>query len=810
MVRGSLYPTDLRTIALIGNHLPRQCGIATFTTDLLAALAQEAPETDLWAVVMNDTPEGYDYPGQVRFELDYKKIADYRLAADFLNMNQVDTVCLQHEFGIFGGNSGSHLLELLSNLRMPVVTTLHTVLMAPNLGQRAVMEKICHLSDRLVVMSRKAEDILRQVYGVPSEKVVLIHHGIPDVPFVDPNYYKDQFGVEGRKVILTFGLVSPGKGIEYMIDALPAIVEKHPEITYIVLGATHPHVKRDQGESYRLSLQRRARELGVEDHIIFHNRFVTLEELVEFLGAADIYVTPYLGQEQIVSGTLAYSLGAGKAIVSTPYWYAQEMLADGRGRLVPFRDSAALAEQVIDLLDNEVARHAMRKKAYTFCREMIWKEVARRYLEVFVEVKEERERRPRVVFQAKTLQAKPTEMPQPKLDHLRRMTDDVGMLQHANFIVPNRYHGYCTDDNARALIAVLLARNIVSDDDGLTDLAGRYLSFLHHAFKEETGRFRNFMGYDRRWLEEEGSEDSHGRAVWGLGMAVTSSQSDGLTEMALTLFEKALPAMLEFKYPRAWAFGLIGVHAYLKRFGGDSQVRRVRDKLAHRLFEDYQAHADDEWPWIEDELTYANAKIPQALIASGQWLGNQEMLEAGLKTLDWLLKIQTDETRGHFVPIGNHGWFRRGGPRARFDQQPIEVQNTIEACLEAYQATQDEKWLTEAQRCLEWFLGRNDLNVALYDYKTGGCCDGLTADGPNRNQGAESTLAWLLSLLNLYAVSESSTNEEALAQNCAAAREVDRYVIPADRHGQFLPAETVRNWNLHRGGQGVHPEGQPR
>ena len=705
---------------------------------------------------MNDIPEGYDYPPQVRFELNYKTLSDYRLAADFLNMNNVDVVCLQHEFGIYGGTYGSHILELLRNLRMPVVTTLHTVVAEAEPGQKAVLKEISRISARLVVMSHKAEENLKKLYGVSAEKTVFIPHGIPDVPFVDPSFYKDQFGVEGRKVVLSFGLVSPGKGIEYMIDALPEVVKKYPEIAYIILGATHPQIKREQGEAYRLSLQLRAREQGVEQHLIFHNRFVALKELCEFLGAADIYVTPYLNKEQIVSGTLAYALGAGKAAISTPYWYAEEMLDEGRGRIVPFRDSKALAAQIIDLFDNEIERHAMRKRAYNFCRNMVWREVARRYLEVFSEVQEERERRPGVSFRTRTLKETPPELPQIKLEHFYRMTDDVGILQHAKFIVPNRFHGYCTDDNARALIAVLMAQGFIHNGPSLTDLACRYLSFIHYAFNATNGRFRNFMGYDRKWREEEGSEDSHGRAIWSLGTVVAFSKSESLTGVALNVFETALPAVLKFRSPRAWAFGLVGIHAYLRRFSGDSKVRRVREKLANKLFKLYQSNATADWPWVEDTLTYANGKVPQALILSGQWLQRGDMVEAGLRCLEWLSRIQKDP-RGHFVPIGNHGWFSRNGRRARFDQQPIEAQNMIEAYIEAYNATRNQSWINEAQWCFEWFLGRNDLNVPLYDYRTGGCCDGLTTDGANHNQGAEATLAWLISLLNMYSLRESET-----------------------------------------------------
>lgn len=768
MLKSENHPLHTHKIALIGNYLPRRCGIATFTTDLLTNLSKDDSAGECCAIVMNDRADGYRYPAQVRFEVNQHIMSEYLLAADFLNRNRVDVVCLQHEFGIFGGKDGAYVLDLLGNLRMPVITTLHTVLQSPSDGQLSVLRRISQFSDRLVVMSKQAKQILNNVYDVSENKIAVIHHGIPDVPFVDPNFYKDQYGVEGRKVILTFGLLSPGKGIETMIDALPSIVEHHPETVYIVLGATHPHVKKNQGESYRLSLQRRARDLGVSEHLIFHNRFVDLKELCEFLGAADIYATPYLNLEQVVSGTLAYALGSGKATISTPYWYAEEMLADGRGRLVPFNNPAALAEQVVDLLNNEVERHAMRKRAYTFCRKMIWKEVGRKYISLFNDVKAERARSPRPVFRAKTMDEAPRELPQPKLDHIIRLSDNVGILQHAKYIVPDRYHGYCTDDNARALIAVLMAKEMIADSEVVTNLACTYISFLHHAFNEETGRFRNFMGYDRRWLEEVGSEDSHGRAVWGLGEAVILAEEADIRDAARAIFEKALPAITAFTSPRTWAFALAGIHAYLGRYSGDSKVRRVREILADRLLDKYMQNASDEWPWIEDRLTYANGKIAQALILSGRCLNRDEMLEAGLKSLNWLIKIQTD-TKGHFVPIGNNGWYSRDGAKARFDQQPIEALDMIEACREAYEATNEMSWIYHAQRCMEWFLGRNDLNAPLYDHKTGGCCDGLNADGPNRNQGAESTLVCFLSMLHLNRmrssqISVGNRSEEAFVE----------------------------------------------
>jgi len=735
-------------VALIGNYLPRRCGIATFTADLTEALGLERSESDYWVVAMNDRAEGYDYPMQVRFEVSERSPADYALAADFLNMNRVEVACLQHEYGIYGGEHGAYVLDLVSNLRMPLVTTLHTVVQEPTPKLAAVTRRIAELSDRVVVMSDKAASILKDVYGIPSRVIEKIPHGIPDVPFVDPAYYKDQYGVEGRKVILTFGLLSPNKGIETMIEALPSVVATHPDAVYVVLGATHPHVRRQHGEAYRLSLQRLARQVGVEDHVIFHDRFVSQRELLQFLGAADLYVTPYLHREQAASGTLAYALGSGKAAISTPYWYAEELLAEGRGRLVPFRDAEALAEETIDLLTNEVERHAVRKRAYRYTRDMVWKEVARRYLEVFANVKRQRQTMPRPVFQTKTLAASPRVMPTPNLEHIVRLTDDVGILQHATHIVPNRDHGYCTDDNARALLAVIGAESTESDGSRLTDLAATYLAFLHHAFDPDRGRFRNFMAFDRRWLEAVGSEDSHARALWSLGRTVATATSQELRAVAQTLFEAALPAVTEFTSPRAWAFSLFGINAYLERYRGDSEARRIRQHLAEALLERHRKHAVADWPWIEDTLTYANGRIPHALIAAGSDTGDPSMTEAGLASLEWLVRVQTDP-RGHFAPVGSNGWYPRGGQKARFDQQPIEALAMIQACGAAYDATGDAIWISRAQVCADWFLGRNDLNLSLYDPKSGGCRDGLNADGVNSNQGAESTLACFLSFLEL-------------------------------------------------------------
>ncbi len=737
----------IKRIAFIGNYLPRRCGIATFTTDLCEAVAAESEATTCIALPVNDTAAGYDYPSRVRFELTEKDVESYRRAADFLNINDVNLVCLQHEYGIFGGRAGSHILTLLRELRMPIVTTLHTILVEPDADQRRVMSEIANLSDRLVVMSQRGKDFLTEIFDVSSDKIDLIPHGIPDVPFVDPSFHKDLFGVEGKMVLLSFGLLSASKGIENVIEALPAILADHPNVVYMILGETHPHVKETDGEAYRLSLQWLARERGVEGNVIFHNRFVSLDELMEFIGAADIYITPYLNQAQITSGTLAYTLGAGKAVISTPYWYAEEMLSEERGVLVPFRDPAALARKVTELLNDEAKRHAMRKRAYLFGRAMIWPQVARRYHETFERARAERRHFSDPGFTVKALDKHPGELPLLKLDHLLNMTDETGILQHSVFTIPNYHEGYTTDDNARALIVSALLEDVSNQE--AFQLASRYLAFIWYAYNAESGRFRNFMNYQRTWLEENGSDDSHGRALWALGTVLGRSHTPALQSMASWLFEQALPAILETTSPRAWAFALIGIHEYLRRFEGDRRASQVQEELSQKLLNLYERCRTDDWRWYEEGLTYCNAVLPHASLICGHSVKSASMIEAGLESLTWLADIQRANKGGHFVPIGSNGFYRKSGERARFDQQPVEGQAMVSACLEAYRITQDSRWRKEAQRAFEWFLGRNDLNLSIYDPTTGGCRDGLHADRPNENLGAESTLAFLQSLLEL-------------------------------------------------------------
>ncbi len=628
------------------------------------------------------------------------------------------------------------------------MTTLHTILKNPSDQQQIVLSEIARLSDRLVVMSDMAHEILSDVYGAPREKIVTIPHGISDVPFVDPNFYKDQFGVEGKDVLLTFGLLSPGKGLEYVIEALPLIVERHPGVVYIVLGATHPHVKREYGEEYRNSLIRRAHDLGVSEHVMFQNRFVEKQELCEFLGATDIYVTPYLNEEQITSGTLAYALGAGKATVSTPYWYAEEMLAEGRGRLVPFRDSVAIAEQVIDLLDNPTARHAMRKKAYNFTRRMVWGQVAGQYLDIFEQAREAWLEKRRGVAVPQTIPEQPDELPEVDLRHMRMLTDDTGILRHCLYSTPDHRYGYCTEDNARALIVSAMYWD-QTHDDSILRLMQTYLSFLAHAADEKTGRYRNYMRYDRHFSKEVGSEESHARAMWGLGMAVAYCPYESMIALATRLFARGLDVCETFTSPRAWAYTLVGIHAYLKRFSGDSEVRRHRSVLAEQLCKHFNDNVSDDWPWCQDVVTYSNGKLPHAMLMCGKWLVRNDMIDLGKKALAWLMDVQTGP-EGYLSLIGNRGWYARDRKRARFDQLPVEAHSLLDACIEAYRVTREERWVSEARKAFNWFLGDNDMRAPLYDFTTGGCRDGLAQDRVNENQGAESTLAWLMSLLTMH------------------------------------------------------------
>ena len=751
----------LRRIAFIGNSLPRRCGIATFTSDLQQAISTSRSGPETCIVAMTDHGRAYEYPSSVALQINDDNIEEYARAADFLNAGRYDTVSLQHEFGIFGGEAGAHILELLSRLTMPVVTTLHTVLAKPTRAQRAVLNGIVEASSKIVVMAEKARELLRSVYHVPDEKIEVIAHGIPDVAFVGSDAVKTKLGFAGKSVILTFGLLSPNKGIEVVIDAMPSILQRRPDAVYIVLGATHPNLVRDQGEAYRDSLRARVRELGIDNHVVFLDRFVDHVTLLEFISMCDVYVTPYLNEAQMTSGTLAYSFGLGRPVVSTPYWHARELLADGRGILVPFGDAAAIGSEIAELLTDDRRRQAMCQRAYADSRTMIWQRAAERYVSAFENARQGHSLK--VVARSNTAAPEPRSpaTPDMQIGHFLSMCDDTGLFQHAVHSVPDRAHGYCVDDNARALL-VACALNNPGERPLAEFLTARFAAFVQHAWNPDTGMFRNFMAFSRVWLEDRGSEDSHGRTLWALGECARSDASPSRRSWATALFAKALPAAEAFRSPRAWAFTLLGLDAYCASTPNDIHAAEIRRVLADRLMIIFAAVEAPGWVWFEQGLAYDNARLPQALIATGMAMQMPGYVDAGLRSLRWLMAQQTT-SQGHFRPIGTAGFGELRQPPRAFDQQPVEAAAAIAACLAAWKAEGDAEWTVMARRAFGWFLGSNDLSTALADPHTGSCRDGLHPDRANENRGGESVVSYLLALAEIRQLARVSTGQTKTA-----------------------------------------------
>jgi glycosyltransferase involved in cell wall biosynthesis len=749
--------TPPRRIALIGNSLPRRCGIATFTTDLQRAISNLGPKLQVSVVAMTDHDQTYDYPASVILQIKDDNLQEYAGAATALNAGRFDIACLQHEFGIFGGEAGAHILELLTRLTMPVVTTLHTVLASPSAIQRSVLERIVEASAKVVVMADKGRELLHSVYRVPQDKIEVIAHGIPDFPFVGPELAKARLGFSGRSVILTFGLLSPSKGIEVMIDAMPSILKRRPDAVYVVLGATHPNLVRDQGEAYRESLTARVRELGVEDHVVFLDQFVDQATLLKFISMCDVYVTPYLNEAQMTSGTLAYSFGLGKPVVSTPYWHARELLADGRGVLVPFGDATAIGQEIAQLLTDDPRRQAMRERAYADSRSMTWERTAERYMSVFEHAGQGH--RLRLIARAAPdpiVPLSPAAAPDMRLRHFLSMCDDTGLFQHAVHSVPDRAHGYCVDDNARALLLACALNE--PGERPISDVrTARFAAFVQHAWNPDTRRFRNFMGFNRTWLEDRGSEDSHGRTLWALGECARNDASPSRRRWARALFAEALPVVESFRSPRAWAFTLLGLDGYCSVVSDDRRAQDIRRLLAERLVSGLASVETPDWRWFEQGLAYDNARLPQALIVTGMATQTSVYVDAGLRTLRWLMTQQTT-SMGHFRPVGTSGFGELRKPPHSFDQQPLEATATIAACLAACRADDDAGWKTIATRVFSWFLGSNDLSVALADPETGSCRDGLHPDRANENCGGESVVSYLLALAEIRQLARVNVN----------------------------------------------------
>lgn len=748
-----------RRLAFIGNSLPRRCGIATFTTQLQQAVARLPGGVETAIVAMTDHGQAYDYPDVVRLQVHDQRPGEYVRAAEFLNAGRYQAVSLQHEFGIFGGDAGAYIMEMLPRLAMPIVTTLHTILQDPRPAQRAVMQGIIGASTTIVVMAEKARDLLQSVYRVPPGKIEVIAHGTPDYPFVEPDAAKARLGFAGKPVILTFGLLSPGKGIEVMIDAMPLILKERPDAVYVVLGATHPNLVRREGEAYRERLMDRARGCGVADNVVFLNQFVDQATLLEFISMCDVYVTPYLNEAQMTSGTLAYSFALGKAVVSTPYWHAQDLLAQGRGILVPFGDSRAIGTEIAGLLTDDVRRQAMRIQAYALSRAMTWERTAERYVAVA-----DRARQLHSVATGSRRRGSvnaPGNLPVPamRLGHFLSMCDDTGLLQHALCSVPDRSHGYCIDDNARAL---LLACTLSATDRQLLPdvLVPRLAAFVQHAWNPGARRFRNFLGYDRHWLEEVGSEDCHGRTLWALGECARSDTGESRRLWAAALFLEALPVVNQLTSPRAWAFTLLGLDAYCVTAPGDTRAQELRRMLADRLMSAFSSVQTAGWIWFEEGLAYDNARLCQALIVTGAAMGEPAYLAAGLESLRWLMNLQTSGD-GTFQPVGTDSFGDRHQRPRPFDQQPLEATAAVAACLAAWRVDGNPQWRTAADRAFAWFLGRNDLSAQLIDLQTGACCDGLHPDRANENRGGESVVSYLLALADIRRLSTAMASGPA-------------------------------------------------
>jgi len=732
------FEHKVRRVALLGNLPPRRCGIASYTADVAKSLLDARPGLELQVVAMLDDEQNRN-PDPKTAHIKMHDRDAYSAVARQLNEGRFDLLHVQHEFGIFGGEAGEYLLDLMRDVNMPIVTTLHTVLNNPSPAQRRVFEEILELSERVIVMTRKGIQILQDVYNVNPEKVDFMHHGIPDANKVLGTQLRKQMGCSGP-VILTFGLLGRDKGIHVMIEAMPEILQKVPTATYVIVGATHPHLVASHGESYRQVLEDQVRELGLSENVRFVNKFVTDEELAGWLGATDVYVTPYLKEEQITSGTLAYALGNGNAVVSTPYWHAAELLAEERGLFAPFGDPHGLASAITEILLDPRRRTELRERAAEYGLSMRWPSVAKQTLECFEQARQDG------ADQLRRLMVPPSEtdteiyaIPPVSFEYLAAMTDDTGLFQHALYRLPNRNEGYCTDDNARALMAMIMAGAPNSQYEEINRLYRTYLTFVVHAFDPVTGRFKNFMGYDRQWLESIGSDDSNGRAVWALAAAAQADQGPN-GELALRIASRGCRSLVDSSYPRTWAFRILA----LREIG-----HRDRE-FGTRLHGLLQENGTPNWPWFENHLTYDNARLSQALILAGE--DQPAMLEDGLKSLRWLMEVQTGAD-GCFAPIGCHGFYEKGAERAWYDQQPLEAWASVSACLTAHRVTGDSHWMNEAIRSFRWFLGANTEGIRVAEPEIGLCVDGLQREGINMNCGAESTLAYLMALLELRAAS---------------------------------------------------------
>ena len=782
-------------VLFIGTYVPKECGIATFTSDLLNSVSGGDNDVHCEVIALNDPSETYNYPEEVVFQIQRDRIEDYYRAADYINQSDADIVCLQHEFGLFGGNAGDYIFALLSGINKPVISTMHTVIGEPEPDYRASTEKLIRYSEKLVVMSQTAVDMLKNVYKAAEDKIEIIFHGVPDYPFNNCSKYKKMLNLKGSPLVLTFGLLSQNKGIESVLDALPDVVSQYPDLVYLVLGATHPMVKKNHGEAYRHYLENKVSELGLENNVVFHDKFVEKEELCNYILASDIYASPYLSREQIVSGALTYAIGMGKAIVSTPYWYAQEMLSENRGLLVDFGDTDGFKKSLVYLIENPEECEDMRKNAYDFGRKMIWKNVGKEYDTVFRKALKNYSTYPRAQNRFNFL---PNQLPEAKLDYLKLLTDDVGIIQHTNLGVPARHHGYSTDDVGRALVALTKLADSQKKAEEFRKLITTYMSFLEHA-QTDTGHFHNFMSYRREFLDEKGSEDTLGRAIYGLGHVVSCPYlPKNMRTLANTLISKSRPEIENMGSPRAKAYAMCGLYEMLRAgIGADefeSMFNSRRDTVesvdrdtfesifishANSLVDLYEANHKEDWNWFESTVTYSNAKMSESLLLAYNYTKDRTYKKVGLATLDFLTEIQW---KGDFFDmVGNQGWYSYNGEKPIFDQQPIEAGYLSQAYVSAYEIVRERKYLELAKYSFEYFLGRNRLRAVMYDYSTGAVCDGLNLNGMNCNQGAEPVICFLMALSSLNKHTNEAFSAVFQSRVSDGALQKRKSLLPADQ-----------------------------
>ena len=736
-------------IAYISTYPPRECGIATFNQNLMRAISANFPERKSlsqggFVVAVNDSEslQEYEYPQEVKYVIRQNHQKDYIRAANYINTSDADVCIMEHEFGIYGGESGIYILPLLNRLEKPLISILHTVLREPSYVQKIIVREIAEQSSKIIVMSNRAVEFLTTIYDIPAEKIQIIEHGVPDLEEPELNPVLNISSFKDKKVMLTFGLLSRNKGLEVVIKALPKIVAKHPDVMYVILGNTHPGVVKHSGEEYRDSLKSLAAQLKVSNHLAFINKFVTEEELINYLTACSIYVTPYHNEAQITSGTLSYAVGAGAAVVSTPYWHATELLADKRGRLFDFKDADALAENVIDLLDNESTMTEIKQNAYEYGLHLRWPVVGAEFIKVAQEASSRHDFRDKIL---RNSIVDPEIMPTFNLAHVIRLTDDTGIVQHAKYGIPNLKEGYCLDDNARALIMALMAYQRNKSPEAF-ELLPVYLSYIHY-MQTDDGNFRNFLSFDRRYLDDVGSEDSFGRTIWALGYLIGCAQHNSYREFAMELFQRSYPHFKKLEHLRGMANTVIGIALYLKAIPTDEGMMAELIRLTTPLIEAYENTSSSDWQWFEEKMTYDNAILPLALLHSYEITSNEKVKRIALESMAFLDKLTL--SNGYLSPIGNDGWYYRGGTFPTFDQQAIETMAMVLMHFQAYETMRKPEYIEKMFLSYKWFLGENTLRAPLYDHETKGCCDGLMPTGINRNQGAESTLAYMLSHLTV-------------------------------------------------------------